>query len=421
MIYFPINSFNESSRRRAAAAAPRRRQPTSQTNDIVRKSMEVIMYFKFRDNGYCINCDWLQYSVYLDTVTPKIECPEGYRVELCQGNNIFEHRALVFDKNGRKVLTLLWKPYSSVIDPHIMTVQVGNECLYNGFILKSLELVKSITKCLFNSVGRFDICCDFLMTERKFEMVKHLNSGRYYVERKAEGSAFWHEVNENGFKRKKTHCISWGSKHSEIKVKLYNKSREIGLLGGGEPQKPWIVKEWETIGLDKLSVWRLEFSMSSNGQLRWNDQPIQLDNIASPSWLMRVFFDLYFARFVCRVNEGKKKGHHNEDRRVFIIDLPKDGEKLTWKTNENKQLEAMPAVALLRSLMRNLENEALLADKSLTQQYCNTIIDVVNTHYLGEYFERTFQTDPITFTDDVIQKAGATVTTQIANVNKLMN
>ena len=409
----------------ARRAAPRRaaaaQLPSAMFSDIVRTLDVLIMFFSYKENKYCINCDWLQFSVLLDCTEPKFNCPPGYRIELCQGNNIYKSRALVFDAQGRKVLTLLWQPYSSILDPLVMTVQIGNEQLYNGNILKSYELLKSITKCYYNSIGRFDICCDFQMTPKRMEMIKHLNSGHYYVERKSEGSAFWHEVKMDGFKKKQTHCISWGSKHSEIKVKIYNKTRELGMLDGGQPEKPWIVREWDNIGLDKNNVWRIEFSITSNGQLRWHEDPIHLDEISSPSWIMRVFFDLYFARFVCRVNQGKKKGHHNEDKRVFLIDLPSDGEKLTWKVPEAREYESMPAVQLLRSLMRNFENEALVANKGLTETYCNTIIDVVSTHLLGEYFERTFGQNPYQFCADVIDKAGNSVTTQIASISKLMD
>ena len=379
------------------------------------------MNFVYKDNKYSLNCDWLQYSVYLDSINPKMECPAGYRVELCQGNNIYKNRALVFDKNGRKVLTFLWDPYSSILDKHVMTVQVANECLYSNNILNSLSLTKAITKCYFNSIGRFDLCCDFLMSTKRLEIIKHLVSGHYYVERKNEGSNFWHSAKKDDFIKNQCHCISFGSKHSEIKVKIYNKSRELGLPSAEQPDKPWIIKQWDEIGLDKLSVWRLEFSLTSNGQLRWQEQPINLEQIANPSWIMRVFFDLYASRFVVRVNQGKRKGHKNEDKRIFLLDLPTDGEKLIWQQNQSESSQSLPAISLLRSLMRNLENEALLADKKLTETYCMTIIDVVNAHGLADYFERSFGKNPYQFSAEVIDNAGSIMTNQIASISKLMD
>ena len=379
------------------------------------------MYFAYKGDNFAINCDWLQYSVMLYNQEPELRCPDNYRVELCQGNNVFKHRALVYDNHGRKVVTLLWCPYSSTLPPLVMTVQVANEFLYNGNIMSSLPLVKQIVDCVFNSIGRFDICCDFSMTDRRLQMVKHLNSGHYYVERKTEGSVFWHEVEIKGHKHKQTHCISWGSKTSEIKVKLYNKSRELGLLGNGEPEKPWIIDEWKNAGIDKLNAWRLEFSLKSNGQLRWKDVPILLDNVSSPSWQSRVFFDLYYSRFVTRINQGRKKGHHNMDERVFLMDLPKDGEKLKWQASLSRDMESQPAVKLLRSLMRNFENEALIANKALVKTYTNTILDVVTTHGLEEYFERAFQTNAVDFLNAIEANSGTGVNMQNVSISKLIN
>lgn len=381
----------------------------------------MIMYFLYKDNPYAINCDWLQYSVNLFRTDPSISCPPTYRVELCQGNNVFEKRALVFDKNGRKTLTLLWQPYSSVLNPLLMTVQVANEGLYSGNILSSLDLTKQIVDCQFNSVGRFDVCCDFTMNDKRFETIKHLNSGHYYVERKGEGSNFWHEEKLGDHKHKVTHCISWGSKHSEIKVKLYNKTRELGMDNGGQTEKPWIVKEWETIGIDKHHAWRLEFSLTSNGQLRYNDNQIFLNNIASPSWLMRVYFDLYYSRFVTRINQGRKKGHHNDDKRVFLIPLPSDGEKIAWKASNNNTTESLPAVKLLRSMLHQLENEALVADKPLFKSYTDTILDVVTTHHLEEYFERCFCVNAHDYLTSLSSNAGEGVNIQNVSISKLID
>lgn len=395
--------------------------PPKMMHPILRTTKPLLMYFLYNGGGYAINCDWLQYSVMLYTQEPELRAPKSHRVEICQGNNVFKHRALVYDHSGRKVLTLLWSPYSSTLPPLVMTVQVANESLYTGNILSSLPLVKEIVDCVYNSIGRFDICCDFQMTDRRLQMVKHLNSGHYYVERKGEGSAFWHEVELNDHKHKQTHCISWGSKTSEIKVKLYNKSRELGLLGKGDPEKPWIIKEWDAIGIDKLSAWRLEFSLKSNGQLRWHDNPILLDQIASPSWQMRVFFDLYFSRFVTRINQGRKNGHHNSDERVFLIDLPKDGEKLKWAASTNNAMESQPAIQLLRSLMRNFENEALIGDKMLTKTYTDTVLHIVWGHHLEEYFERTFGEPAPQFLEKIQSNSGAGVKHHNVSIAKLID
>lgn len=392
------------------------------------------MYFTYENKKFCINCDWLQYAVQTHESEPELFCPDGYRLEICQGNNIFRNRAMVFDGGGRKVITLLWSPYSKVLNQQIMTVQVANEFLYEHFIEESFSLVNKIVPCSFNNIGRVDICCDFEINQESLLFIKHLNSGHYYVERKREGSTFWHETNENGFKHKQLHCLSWGSKTSEIKVKLYNKSREQGLIGGtssqqdmeGEekemdPEKPWIVNEWKEAGMDIKSVWRLEFSLSGAGQLMWNKKHISLSNVASWSWLMRVFFDMFHERFITRVNQGNRSGHKNMDKRVYLMSLPTDGEQLKWKESEQKEKISKPAIELLRSMMNGLENQALLASKALFVPYASTIIDIVERSGLQLYFKNCFEKDVNTYFEDMFKDVGSGMVNRIASPKRLMN
>ena len=367
------------------------------------------MHFIYENNGFCLNCDWLQYSVLTDSEEPEIICPDGYRLEIAQGNNIFENRALLFNGNGEKVLTLLWKPYSSVLNKRLMTVQVANKFLYTGMIRKNFELVRQIVACSFNSVGRFDICLDFEADDEFLEAVKHLNSGHYYVQHKTEGSSWWHEVNKDNFKHKQTHCLTWGSPNSEIKVKLYHKSREQGLIGGDTPEKPWIVEEWEEAHFDKKNVWRLEFSLAGAGQLRWEKQLITLEMIENESWLRRVFFSLYHKRFVCRINQGKRQGHKNNDTRIYLVRLPLDGENLTWYEAPNLRSESKPAIELLRSLMRQVDNSAVMASKMMFESYGKMICEVIENYGLENYFKAVFEKDYTDYLAELYDKSGSGV------------
>lgn len=109
------------------------------------------------------------------------------------------------------------------------------------------------------------------------------------------------------------------------------------------------------------------------------------------------------------------------DERVFLMDLPKDGEKLKWQASLSRDMESQPAVKLLRSLMRNFENEALIANKALVKTYANTILDVVTTHGLEEYFERAFQTNAVDFLNAIEANSGAGVNMQNVSISKLIN
>lgn len=390
------------------------------------------MNFKFHDIAYSINCDWLQYSVRSKTANPELFVPDGYRLEIAQGTNIFENRALFFDACGRKVLTFLWKPYSKVIDENIITVQVANEFLYKGDLRDTLSLVKQVIDCEYNNIGRLDLCCDFEITDKQLQIIKHLNSNHYYAARKHEGSTWWHEVNQNGIKKKQIHCLTWGSAKSEIKVKLYNKSREQGLVGGvvqpdaaepAEPEaaKPWIVENWKEMDMDVKKVWRLEFSLSGANQLRWGGRRITLDEVSNWSWIVRTFFDLYHNRFVLRVNQRKVSGHHNDDKRVELLDLPLDGEHLEWAENEREPRESKPAITLLRSLMRNLENEVLQVSKPIFNQYAQTIINLVESARLNNYFQTVFLSSPEEYFSELGKSIGCGKFDRVLPPSKFMD
>lgn len=381
------------------------------------------MYFKYNNNSYCLNLDWLQYSVHLREPEPELLCPDGYRIEICQGNNIFEHRALVFDGRGAKFMTLLWKPYSKVLPANLMTCQVANEYLYmSGLGIKwAFEVLSEIVECTFNAVGRLDICCDWVGSEKRTAFLNHLNSGHYYAQHKSEGAVWWHE--RGGHHRKEIHCLNWGSPKSEIKVKIYNKSREQGLIDNpqAQPEKPWIVQEWRLNNMDVTKVWRLEFSLAGAGQLRYNGNPITLDNVQDERWLMDVFFDMYHHRFITRINQGKRSGHHNNDLRVYLLNLPTRPNILKWADPQGNDYELPAAITLLRSMMRQIDNPAIMSARPTFSDYASTILNIIDNYHLSGYFVRTYERDPQDYFNELWTNVGQGIRHTTPSPAKLMD
>lgn len=368
------------------------------------------MYFSYQDTKFCVNCDWLAFSVHLQEPEPEIMCPEGLRIELCQGNNVFEHRAMVFDGRGAKYMTLLWKPYSKVLPANLMTCQIANEFLYlpaGQGIKWAFQDLQQIVDCTFNTVGRIDICVDFEGSTERIDFIKHLNSGHYYAQHKSEGSTWWHEVAEGDYKHKQLHCLTWGSPKSEIKVKLYHKSREQGLIAGDQPEKPWIVDEWKEAGLDIRNVWRLEFSLSGAGQLRYKGQPITLENVSDEQWILNVICELYNNRFVTRINQGKRQGHKNNDTRVYLFQLPLRAADLKWAEASGKDHEVPASITLLRSMMRQIDNPVVMSHRPTFEAYATTILQIVQDHKLSGYFLRTYEAEAEQYFTDLWQNVGS--------------
>lgn len=382
------------------------------------------MYFTYKQNRYCVNCDWLQFSVHLREPEPEIICPDGLRIELCQGNNIFEHRALVFDSRGAKYMTLLWKPYSKVLPSNLMTIQVANEFLYlegGAGIRWAFEDLQRIVDCTFNAIGRIDICCDFEGSEKRTEFINHLNSGHYYAQHKSEGSTWWHEVGKEGASKKQLHCLTWGAQKSEIKVKLYHKSREQGLIGGDEPEKPWIVQQWKLNEMDIHNIWRLEFSLAGAGQLRYKGQPITLDMLMDEMWLLDVFCELYEKRFITRINQGRRNGHHNNDDRIYLFPMAKRAAGLKWADPKGQDYELPAAITLLRSMMRQIDNPAVMSAKPTFTDYANTILNIIDNYKLHGYFIRTYEQEPEQYFNDLWQNVGGGIRTTTPSPARLQD
>lgn len=346
---------------------------------------------------YVFSCDWLAYSVRIDNPDPKLKAPYGYRLEKMQGNNIFRHRAILYDSEGNKYLTLLWSPYSPRISKYIMTVQVNNYYLYNRGIGRSIDVLRAMCDCYFNAISRLDICCDFVATEEKINIIHALASSAMYVQGKKEGSNWWHDAGgEHKNYKMQSHCLSWGSKTTSIRCKLYNKSREQGLLNKDEEaEKPWIVSQWE--GMDYKKVWRLEFSLNDVGMFQYRKKEISLEQADDDYFLTRMFIDLYEKRFVVRRNFGMRKGHHNNDPIVTFLRMPKLTPATISRKEPIKTMEIPERIKVLRKLMQLCDNPVIMVDDRLFERYRQIVTDVVYHGRLDSYFHNHYGDDVETF------------------------
>ncbi len=223
-------------------------------------------------------------------------------------------------------------------------------------------------------------------------------------------------------RRRKETNLTWGSPKTEIKVKLYHKSREQGVLDGNADNaaKPWIMQEWQSAKFDITNVWRLEFSITGAGQLKWNGQPITLENLQDNGWLSQVYCELYESRYITRVNEGRRRGHKNEDKRVYLFPLPARASHLKWQESKLEHKDLPAAITLLRSMMRQIDNPAVVASKVVYEYYATTIANIIRDYSLEGYFRRTWQEDSSTYLTNLYEQAGSGIHDTIASPTRLM-
>lgn len=369
------------------------------------------MVFTYNKRNYCLFVDWLSFSVTMLRPNDELKCPEGYRLEQYDGNNIFKKRAIILDEQGCKLITLLWQPHSTLLHSSLMTVQFSNEVLYFERERECLRVLSKVVDYTFNSFSRIDFALDFQTNSTQNKIIRKLFNGSMYVQGKKEGSMFWHEGTYKGVTQRVAHCLSWGAQGSKIRCKLYYKSREQNLLEeNGMPDKPYIIDVWKSAGFDTKSVWRLEFSLNSSGQLIFGNQPITWNNYFDCEWWYIVFMSLYSSRFVVRRNEGKREGHKNNDSIVSFLDLPSAGKYLKWKKNVEPE-QRSEVVSAIRRIMKELESPLSMACDDVFASHASTLETIVSRTRMEGYFIRMTGSTVQEYCSNLYQNVGAGVFT----------
>lgn len=332
---------------------------------------------------YSFNLDWLQWSVELRQADFQFNTDTAWRVEVLPGTNIFRKRAIVYVLNGEKYLTLCWSPYSKLLSDKLMTVQLANPFLYGYDISDTQKVLETLVPCDFVNIGRMDICCDFDCDEYKRHVIDGLFTGRYYVERKKEGATFWHQVTTPKGVVRFPHCLSWGQKSSDIKFKLYNKSREQGLPQG-EPEKPYIVDEWREAGFNINNVWRFEVSITGVGCLTWMNKRITLDVLANPNMYRGIFVDMYERRW--KLRDRLQWSHDDAGQRIPFLDLSNLGGHADWLPVKDAR-KSNEARVVARKLLDMLQSPLAAASDKVLNNLFGTLSDIVNRYYLHGWLQ----------------------------------
>lgn len=330
--------------------------------------------------------DWLGLSLRLpeDVGTPRA----GYIWQEYSCTNVWEKRRVLYTDDGQRVLTLLSKPRSSVIDERAALVEFENEWLYHG-ITPDRILDVLLDSCNFEVLGmsRLDLCVDFCPTKRQMHIIEGLATGKYYVTGKRTGSLFWSTNNSpwlhpmwNG--RRIPHCISWGHKTSAVRWKLYYKTKELADdMGGACLGKPYIVDKWRQNNMDVSNVWRLEVSLHNCNQQEYKGQ--RLTYSLYKDYNADIFTAYFSTRFTIRRNEG----HADKSNDRVVEFLPIEGLKNTVRYSRAEALaERSPRITLLRHLVASLEEPAVLLDDTSRENCLWHIEQMVERDGLQNYF-----------------------------------
>lgn len=333
-----------------------------------------------------LNCDWLGLSLHIAGDPKPVE---GYIWREYTATNVWNKRRVLWTENGDRVLTLLSEPRSAIISSSAALCEIENEWLYRGGghrrILDVLE--KSV---FFNITGisRLDLAVDFCPTEAQKEVIFGLAVGEYYIGGKSNHLPWWAKVRND-----KLHPMwngknipydqSWGHKTTDIKWKLYYKTKELLDAGGGKfMMKPYIVDQWRMHGMDIRNVWRVEVSVRKcNNYLLYGNR-LNLGQIEAN--FEELFRQLYQSRFQVKLNEGHKD--RTNDKIITFLPIDKIFYTLQKRETENER-QHNGRITLMRHLVQSLDDEQVLLDKVSRENVYNHIYQIIERDNLNNYFQ----------------------------------
>ena len=340
-----------------------------------------------------ISIDWLSFSYnlsltdeeYFDFI--KMNIPAGYSAEYFDGTKVFNRRLILRDASGRKVLTLLYEPKSSLIPKRICLCEVANVCLYDDNWRTICMLVQKMHAGSFNSLSRLDIACDF--DEIGDNVAKMFDEGLIYVQKKKEGCMFYDYAEKDGYIIRKPRQISFGSKTSKIKWKLYNKSKEIKVS-----HKEYIEHMWREEHMDlSKDIWRLEVSLTRVSSL----QCLNKDNVdlldfrefwerQSYFWLFPAF---YTNNFVVRKNEGRAGNKYNPNTLFDFLDMynKDDVAKLSVRSAvlpASKYVADKEVVEVFLRMVTDLQKEVVRRNFGVADNMLSAIRNMMNVFSLED-------------------------------------
>lgn len=345
------------------------------------------------------NLDWLAYTWRAaldqrDKVAgyPRLHCPAGWQLVECRsGTPQYAARHYLLDSHGQKCATLLSRPYSKILDHRDIYVEVANPLLYHGTYLDLHALLPQVHEGACCGLSRVDVARDYQPTEEQAATIARLHHGSAYVVGK-RSAVHWAEYARGASGVDSTpYQLSYGSKTSDLRWKVYNKSKEITSTddhGRTWCNKPYIAAAWDSAGLDpSRSTWRVEASLTSASTHDWRGQRVGWWLIDSGQW--REWYDhLVRSRFRVRANEGHRCGSNDTLLDLLPLDSDSDLERLRQHVSDQPQ----PHVdygATMRAAIRELERPEIAYNAAMRGAWLECLYATLEAGHLHGYFERT--------------------------------
>lgn len=271
------------------------------------------------------------------------------------------------------------------MNPDMALFEVANEWLYHGLgFTGALDLLRQSCDFEVTGMSRVDLAADFSPNEHQRSVITNLASGDYYVSGKRSGSGFWSVVKDEKlspyWQGKIPHCQSWGHKTSDVKWKLYYKTKELRDEGKGQWSKPYIVDMWRDVGLDENNVWRLEVSVHNANGFDFMGEKLTFDRFCHTG--SGLYQALYTSRFQVRENQG----HKDKSNDKIVEFLPVGRLQSGFRVRQRDIIaEHNGSLTLLRHLVSDLQSESVMMNEPVRESLIASIQTIVERDGLHRY------------------------------------
>ena len=364
----------------------------------------------------CVNLDWLEVSA--EESNSRYPCDadyfrsRGFIVhERDYGTRVWGEVFTIEDENGHDWIEVRRKPPSGEsefkgLNEYSCRLRVVNAQLYVKDCVKRFRDFLATNDYIFKRIFRIDIAYDFEYFDSK-DLPSRF--ARRYLECK------YRKINQckmNGYANDtwtafEWESLSWGSPHSMVSTKLYNKTKEIETVS---KHKVYIPYSWFVCGLIddpinltkvdsggkiyKPEIWRLEFSMRSQAE-RWlviEDQsgkrvkkkaiPHTLDMFDAPDKVWQRFQDLAFHYFRFKKYVPDKRKDLCPDKVLFHWD-----EDHEWKQLDMALRPARPDNDM-QILIRHLKRYQIRTSNMKVREAIDVILDALRMVDLRRFTPR---------------------------------
>lgn len=230
----------------------------------------------------CVNLDWLEVDCCElgDPHTADWFRARGFIVrEREYGTRVYYEMFTLEDREGNPFIEIRRNPKTPILDPSDTHLRLVNRACYLPDAAQCMAQFIQQYSYSFIRIARVDICLDFERFDRGDDPQAFL---RRYMKGKFSklNQANVHSHGTDTWNQREWNSISWGSPHSDIGTKFYNKTMELYDPTTKSYGKAYIRQAWAAAGLvddymlmtktnakGKLytpQIWRVEFSIRSS-------------------------------------------------------------------------------------------------------------------------------------------------------------